>query len=133
MSGKSILIVDDDKPLLVGLTARLKANGYRVLWATDGVSAITVAVAEAPDLVILDLGLPAGDGFMVLERLKNLGNLATTPVIVLSAKNPAENEKRSLDAGAIAFFQKPPDNHEFLTAIRSALGDAPALESFLQT
>jgi DNA-binding response OmpR family regulator len=133
MTGKKILIVDDDQPLLVGLTARLKANGYGVVWATDAVSAIAVAVNEAPDLVILDLGLPAGDGFVVLERLRNLANRTPVPVIVLSAKSPIDNKARSLDGGAVAFFQKPPDNQEFLAAIRQALGETPALEAFLRT
>jgi DNA-binding response OmpR family regulator len=133
MTGKKILIIDDDQHLLMGLTARLKANGYAVVWATDAVSAITVANREAPDMVILDLGLPAGDGFLVLQRLKGLVNLAAIPVIVLSARNPADNKKRALDAGAVAFFQKPPENHEFLAAIRQALGEGTAMETFLKT
>ena len=133
MTGKKIQIVDDDQDLLRGLMPRLKANGYDVVTATDAIAAIGVARKEAPDLVILDLGLPAGDGFMVLERMKDLPDLAATPVIVLSARDPAENEKRALDAGAVAFFQKPPDNHEFLTAIRQALGETTALSTFLKT
>ena len=133
MTGKKIQIVDDDQDLLRGLLPRLKANGYNVVTATDGTSAIGVARKEAPDLVILDLGLPAGDGFTVLERMKNLPDLAATPVIVLSARDPAENEKRALAAGAVAFFQKPPENHEFLTAIRQALGETTALSTFLKT
>jgi DNA-binding response OmpR family regulator len=114
MSERQILIVDDDQPLLLGLTARLKASGYGVAWATDAVSAISAAVQAKPDLIILDLGLPAGDGFLVLERLKGLTGLAGIPVIVLSARSPTENKKRALAAGAVAYFQKPPDNHEFL-------------------
>jgi DNA-binding response OmpR family regulator len=133
MSGKKILIIDDDQHLLLGLTARLKANGYRVYGATDAISAVTVARTEAPDLIILDLGLPAGDGFLVLERIRDLAGLAATAVIVLSARDPADNEKRALDAGAVAFFQKPPDNHEFLSAIRHALGETIALSTFLKT
>jgi DNA-binding response OmpR family regulator len=133
MTGKKILIVDDDQHLLLGLTPRLKANGYRVLSAADAISAITVARKEAPDLVILDLGLPAGDGFVVLERMRSLADLVDIPVIVLSARDPAVNKQRALDAGALAFFQKPPDNHEFLTAIRGALGETVALSSFLKT
>jgi two-component system KDP operon response regulator KdpE len=86
MSGNKILIIDDDQPLLLGLTARLKANGYSVVCATDAVSAVAVARKEVPDLVILDLGLPAGDGFLVLERLRGLTDLVATPVIVLSAR-----------------------------------------------
>jgi DNA-binding response OmpR family regulator len=133
MSGKKILIIDDDQHLLLGLTARLKANDYSVICASDAISAITVARREAPDLVILDLGLPAGDGFVVLERMRNLVGLVTIPVIVLSAADPAGNKKRALDAGAVAFFQKPPNNHEFLAAIRQALGESVALSTFLKT
>lgn len=133
MNGKKILIVDDDQDLLLGLTPRLKANGYTVVSAMDGISAIGVARKETPDLVILDLGLPAGDGFVVLERMRNLPDLAAIPVIVLSAWDPTSNEKRALDAGAVAFFQKPADNHDFLAAIRQALGETTALSTFLNT
>jgi DNA-binding response OmpR family regulator len=133
MNEKKILIIDDDRHLVLGLTPRLKAHGYGVVSATDAISAIAVARAEAPDLVILDLGLPAGDGFVVLERMRSLADLAATPVIVLSARDPADNKKRALAAGAVAYFQKPPDNHEFLTAVRQALGETTALSSFLKT
>ena len=133
MSGKKILIIDDDQHLLLGLTARLKANGYGVIFATDAISAITLARKESPNLVILDLGLPAGDGFLVIERMKDLMDLAAIPIIVLSARDPTGNKKRALDAGAVAFFQKPPDNHEFLSAIRQALGESLALSTFLKT
>jgi two-component system KDP operon response regulator KdpE len=133
MSGKKILIVDDDPHLLLGLAPRLQANSYSVVTAADAISAIAVARNEAPDLIILDLGLPGGDGFLVMERIRNLAGFASTPIIVLSAWDPAGNKKRSLDAGAAAFFQKPPDNHEFLTAIRQALGETTALSTFLET
>jgi DNA-binding response OmpR family regulator len=130
---KKILIVDDDDHLLLGLTARLKTNGYAVVWASDAVTAISVARKEAPDLIILDLGLPAGNGFLVLDRMRALSDLVAIPVIVLSARDPADNKRRSLDAGAAAYFQKPPDNHEFLMAIRRALGETVALSTFLKT
>jgi two-component system, OmpR family, KDP operon response regulator KdpE len=133
VSGKKILIIDDDPHLLLGLTPRLAANSYSVVTAVDAISAVSVARKEVPDLIILDLGLPGGDGFLVLERIRNLAGLAATPVIVLSARNPVDNRKRSLDAGAVAFFQKPPDIHEFLSAIRQALGETIALSTFLKT
>jgi DNA-binding response OmpR family regulator len=133
MKGKTILIVDDDRDLLLGLTPRLKANGYGVIFAMDGISAIGVARKEMPDLVILDLGLPAGDGFVVLKRMRSLPDLVDIPVIVLSAWDPTDNEKCALDAGAVAFFQKPADNHDFLAAIRQALGETTALSAFLNT
>jgi two-component system KDP operon response regulator KdpE len=130
---KKILIIDDDEHLLLGLTPRLKTNGYAVVWASDAVTAISVARKEAPDLIILDLGLPAGDGFLVLDRMRTLSDLVAIPVIVLSARDPADNKRRALDAGAAAYFQKPPDNHEFLMAIRRALGETVALSTFLKT
>jgi DNA-binding response OmpR family regulator len=133
MSGKKILIIDDDQHLLLGLSARLKANGYIVTSAMDAISAIAVARKESPDLVILDLGLPAGDGFLVLERMRCLTDLVATPVIVLSARDPLVNKQRALDAGAVAFFHKPPDNQEFLRAVRQALGETTALSTFLRT
>jgi DNA-binding response OmpR family regulator len=133
MTEKKILIIDDDQHLQLGLSARLRAKGYRVTCAADAISAITVARKELPDLIILDLGLPAGDGFLVLERMRDLADLAAIPVIVLSARDPADNKKRSLEAGAVAFFQKPPDNHECLGAIRHALGETVALSTFLKT
>jgi DNA-binding response OmpR family regulator len=133
MNGKKILLIDDDESLLLGLTLRLRANGYNIVSAVDAISAITVARKELPDLIILDLGLPAGDGFVVLERLKTLADFATIPVIVLSARDPLGNKNRALDAGAVAFFQKPPDNREFLNAIQHALGETVALSTFLKT
>ena len=65
--------------------------------------------------------------------MRNLADLAPIPVIVLSARDPADNKQRALAAGAAAFFQKPPENHEFLTAIRQALGETTALATFLKT
>jgi len=131
--GKKILIVDDDPQLLLGLTPRLKANGYGIVTAADAIGAVGVARKETPDLILLDLGLPGGDGFLVLERLRNMSELSTIPVIVLSARDPTDNKKRALNGGAVAYFQKPPDNHELLTAIRQALGETVALSNFLKT
>ena len=83
-----------------------------------------LAVKEAE--IQLDLGRPAGHGFLVLERLNKLGYLHTVPVIVLSARDPATFEERALKAGATAFFQKPADNNELLNAIRTSLHAAEA-------
>ena len=129
MSGKKILIVDDDQDLVLGLSLRLKASGYHVTSASDGASAVEMARKEGPELVILDLGLPAGDGFVVLQRIKEIAGLKMTPVIVLSGRDPTGNEDRVRDAGATAFLQKPPDNRELLATIRHALGEATGLSS----
>ena len=121
---KKILIVDDDQDLVVGLAVRLrKVGGYDVIMASDGLGAVTKAQREKPDLIILDLGLPVGDGFSVLERLKTLMNTALIPVIVLSARDPGEAQDAVLGMGADGFFQKPADNDQLLAAIRHALGE----------
>jgi two-component system cell cycle response regulator len=102
----------------------LRANHYDTAYATDGFSAIAMAQKERPDLIILDIGLPAGDGYVVLERLQQAASLASIPVIVLTARDPQSNQERMLKAGATAFFQKPADNAELLEAVRAALGQA---------
>lgn len=126
MPRQKILVVDDDPDLVRALRLRLRANNYEVATATDGYSAIAAAQKERPALIILDLGLPVGDGFVVLDRLQNSDTLAGVPVIVLSARDPQANEERALKAGAAAFFQKPADNDELLSVIRANLGSAAA-------
>ena len=121
MDKSKILIVDDDPELRRGLNLRLRANHYETAYATDGLSAIAMAHKERPNLIILDLGLPAGDGFSVLERLQQSADLSSIPVIILSAQDSPSSRKRSLQAGAMAFFQKPADNAKLLSAIRTTL------------
>lgn len=121
MDRNKILIIEDDPDLRRGLNVRLRASNYDTAFAGDAVMALSIAKKEAPDLILLDLGLPGGDGFLVLERLKNIASLACTPVIVVSARDPKANEKRALDAGAEAFFQKPVDNAQLMSAIHTAL------------
>lgn len=123
MAREKILIVDDDKDLLNGLTLRLSAYEYNVLLATDAASAVAMARKERPDVIILDIGLPGGDGFMVMERLRALELTAAIPIIILTAKDPSTNRERALKAGAKAFFTKPAKNEELLTAIRKAVGE----------
>jgi two-component system KDP operon response regulator KdpE len=121
MSKPKILVVDDDPDLMRAMRLRLRANNYEVTTASDGYSAIASAQKERPALIILDLGLPVGDGFVVLERLQNIDALSSVPVIVLSARDPQSNEERALKSGAAAFFQKPADNDELMNAIRASL------------
>jgi len=124
MTRKKILIVDDNMDLLRGLQVLLKAKGYEVAFAIDGTSAISSARKEKPDVIILDIGLPAGDGFFVMDRLRSIMPLAPIPVIVLTARDPLVNKERALNAGAELFFQKPFDNEELLAAIQKALGES---------
>jgi DNA-binding response OmpR family regulator len=126
MATQKILIVDDDPDIRQALRLRLRANHYETVNACDGYSAIAQAYKEHPNLIILDLGLPAGDGFVVLDRLREDDRLSAIPVVVLTARDPQSNERRALESGAAAFFQKPADNAELLEVIRATLSQEGA-------
>lgn len=121
--GKTILVVDDDQDLLRGLSIRLKANGFQVTFAADAMYAVSIARKEHPDLIILDIGLPGGDGFMVMDKLKSNSALSSIPIIILSARDPQVNREKALEHGAVAFLQKPADNFVLMTTIQKILGD----------
>jgi two-component system KDP operon response regulator KdpE len=121
MSQKKILVIDDDPDVRLGLQLRLKTNHYDVVFAVDGLASIVEARRHMPDLIILDLGLPAGDGFSVLERLKANQSLCLIPVIVLSGRDRNANKERALKAGARFFLQKPVANDRLLSVIRLVL------------
>ena len=135
MSQKTILVVDDDPDVLLSLQIRLKANHYNVIFAADGLGSIAEAQQHMPDLIILDIGLPAGDGFVVLNRLKASNSLSRIPVIVVSARDKSATRDRALKAGAKAVLQKPVDNHQLLSVIRRVLGEGEgnAQAAFLNT
>ena len=128
MGNKKILIVDDNPYVRRGMCVRLTANGYDTFFAGDAIAAIAEARKHQPDLIILDLGLPAGDGFVVMQWLKAIPALDQIPIIVISARDVRENGPRVLKAGAKAYLQKPVNTSEFLAAIRLALGE-PALRN----
>ena len=126
MSNKKILIIEDDPHVRLGYHVRLKANDYDTFFAADAIASMMEARKHQPDLIILDLGLPAGDGFLVMERLKTITHLAVIPIIVVSGSDPSANRQRALRAGAKAFLQKPVDNDELLAVIRQCLGETNA-------
>jgi two-component system KDP operon response regulator KdpE len=121
---KKIMIIDDDPDMRLGLHVRLKANNFQTVFAADALSAVSEARKHQPDLIILDLGLPAGDGFVVMERFRANVYLAATPVIVVSARDRHANEQRAIKAGARAFLQKPVDNDQLLATINQLLETA---------
>ena len=119
-----ILIVEDDQDTRQLLKLRLESNGYETAFAFDAISAIAVAREEKPDLILLDMGLPGGDGVVVMERLKMFPALAHIPVVVVSARDAAATEPRATAAGAEAYLEKPIDNEALLAAIKKALGES---------
>jgi DNA-binding response OmpR family regulator len=126
MSNKKILIVEDDADVRLGYQVLLRVHHYDTFFAADGLAALSEARKVQPDLILLDLGLPAGDGFVVLERLKMNLQLAMTPVIVVSGRDHHTSEPRALKAGARAFLQKPWDNKELLALMEELLGGVTA-------
>ena len=122
VASAKVLIIEDDPDIARLLGLRLRNDGYRTALAADAVTALTVARKEEPDVIVLDLGLPGGDGMLVIERLKSVSALAHVPVIVVSARDPASSGPLVLEAGATAFVAKPIEMDRFLLAVRSALG-----------
>jgi CheY-like chemotaxis protein len=117
-----ILVIDDDADIRRLLKIRLGNEGYETAFAWDAVTALTIARKESPDLIVLDLGLPGGDGYVVMERLQTLAPFAMIPIVVLSARPVDPNAEKSIAAGATAFVEKPIDMDTLLAAIRDALG-----------
>jgi two-component system, chemotaxis family, chemotaxis protein CheY len=118
---KTVLLVDDDGTILLGIGVRLKSMGYTVYTAKDAVSAVAAVRKNEPDVVVLDISLPAGDGFLVADRLQNLVGSAATPIIFITAsENPALRE-RAKKLGASGFLKKPFDATALADAIESAL------------
>jgi DNA-binding response OmpR family regulator len=127
MSNKKVLIVEDDADVRFGYQVLLKSKHYDTVFAGDALTAVSEARKHQPDLIILDLGLPAGDGFIVLERFRAITQLSLIPVIVVSARELHGNKERALKAGAKAFLQKPWNDNELLAMISSAVdGIGPA-------
>ena len=124
MSPKRILIVDDNKVILETMSMKLTANGYEVITALDGAAAISIVRSEKPDLILLDISLPAGpggvqwDGFLVLDWLRRSDDVKHIPVIIISRTEPEKYRDRALAAGALAVFHKPVDYPQFLETIR---------------
>jgi DNA-binding response OmpR family regulator len=125
MTNRKILIIEDDADVRLGYRVLLKAHHYDTCFASDGLAAISEARKQQPDLIVLDLGLPAGDGFVVLARFADIIELAAIPVIVVSGRDVfgvLGNKERALQAGASAYLQKPWDDQELLATISSLLG-----------
>jgi DNA-binding response OmpR family regulator len=117
-----VLVIDDDADIRELIKHRLEQAGLEVAFAADATTALTLARRAEPDLILLDLTLPGGDGFMVLERMKHLATLAHVPVIAVSARARESNEARARELGALAYVEKPFTADELMAAVESALG-----------
>jgi DNA-binding response OmpR family regulator len=119
MNSARILIVEDELPMRTALTDCLEAEGYRVMAAADGAAGLEKALAEKPDLILLDLMMPKLDGFSVCAELRRLGQ--GTPILILTAKGQVEDRVRGLDLGADDYLAKPFSIEELLARVRALL------------
>jgi len=118
---KTVLLVDDDATVLLTIGVGLKGMGYTVHTAQDAVAAVSSVVRVKPDVVVLDISLPAGDGFLVFDRLQKLIGSVATPVIFMTASENSGMRERALKWGAVAFLKKPFDATTLADHIESAL------------
>ncbi len=117
-----ILVVDDAVDSWTLLSSILRTHHYQPFWAADGIQALSAARKHQPHVILLDLGLPGGDGFVVLERLKGNRLLSAIPVIVVTVRDPEEAEQKAREYGAVAFLQKPVKGDALIATIRGVLG-----------
>ncbi len=122
---KKILIVDDVRDIVKALMIRLHKAGYDVVTAFDGAQGVFMAHKEKPDLILLDIRMPAGDGFSVVERLKRSTHTFSIPVIFLTGSPEKNAEDKAMGLGARFYIKKPYDPEELLDAIKRALEEIP--------
>jgi len=122
MGSKKILIIDDERVSQLTIAARLRSDGYSVVSAGDAVMATAITKAEKPDLILLDVNLPGGDGFTVMKRIASISSIALIPIIIITAGDSPDTQKRAFESGAVAFFQKPVNFDKLTEAIQKVLG-----------
>ncbi len=119
MAKEKILVVDDEEDMAKALKVRLKANGYNVVFASDSIQAFMIANQENPDLILLDILIPGGGGFVVAERLKQSAATNRIPIIFLTGI--PGGEERAYKLGASGYVMKPYQPEELMEAIHNAL------------
>ena len=119
---KKILVVDDEPQIVSLLSARLKANGYETFAANDADTCIIMAREVQPDLILLDMKMPAGGGIRAFESIKSSVYTSNIPIIFITAYPGEEVIKLVKDIGADGFFSKPFKSIELLTKIKDLIG-----------
>lgn len=123
---KRVLIVDDEPDLIRTVSLRLQRAGYEVLSAADGVMATQVAVSQQPDAIVLDIGLPGGDGHKVAQRLRNNGRTGVIPIIYVTARTSQDDLVTARRNGAFGYLVKPYEPAELLALVKKATsGEGP--------
>ena len=122
MSNRKVLVVEDEPVQLKVLTSSLAAEGFDVVVARDGVQAVSTVRREQPHLVLLDIGLPGGDGYVVIKRLKAMSQHVSLPIIAVSARAAETDRDKMMEVGADDYFQKPVDLQVLVDRIKELLG-----------
>jgi len=120
---KKILVVDDEPKIVHLLTRRLQANGYDTYAANDSYQCIKMAMEVKPDLIILDMKMPAGGGIKAFENLKSSVYTSTIPIIFITAYPGDEVKKQVKDLGADGFFSKPFNSVDLLNKIKELINE----------
>jgi CheY-like chemotaxis protein len=117
----TILVVEDDSKISLAMSMRLKSVGYNVVTAQDVPSALMVARKEEPDLALLDISIPGGDGFVVAERLRDKILVKHVPIVFITASKQDGLREKAKKLGAAAFLEKPFKASQLLQAIDDAM------------
>jgi len=126
MSAKKILVVDDNAVVVKAIQMQLIKAGFDVVVAMDGSEAISAVRKQKPDLIVLDISLPADvsgvawDGFLIMQWLRRLEEAKATPIIIITGEDPAKYRPQALKLGATAFFSKPVDSGDLVDAVNRA-------------
>lgn len=121
--GKKILIVDDEPQIVHLLSQRLKASGYETFGANDPLQCVKMAKEVKPDLILLDMKMPAGGGVSAFTTLKSSVYTSIIPIIFVTANQSDEVKKEVLAMGAEGFFSKPFNSVDLLKQIKDLIGD----------
>lgn len=128
MKRRKILVAEDDSALLRSIRLRLESRGYEVVTAQDGYQAVALALKEGPDLLLLDINMPAGDGFSVQDRVRKMEHLRRTPIIYITGDHSQTLVDRAVGVGARSILQKPFDTAELVQTVESILADSDSKE-----
>ena len=124
LDAKTILIVDDEQPIVDILVYNLKKEGYNTISASDGITAVDMALEKKPDLILLDIMLPKLDGLSVCKRIKNSLNV---PILMLTAKDSEIDKILGLELGADDYITKPFSVRELVARVKANLRKVDAI------
>lgn len=123
MAKKKILIVDDSKTALMLERMVLGTSAYELVEAVDGEDALAKAIAEKPDLILLDVVMPKLDGFETCKRLRSMEETRTIPIIMVTTRGEENNVEKAYASGCTDFVTKPIDRMELSAKVRRHLGE----------